>query len=172
MIPTYTYAIKAGIINNYLGANLAIALINNSNLGITDTPTATELEARKNFTTTDLFSFEIGVTNFNGYARILVPALDINPTPVTVDQTEAELTVTFTASGGDFEPFSHIVVLRGANTVGADPILNGNNRGDTNGTIVFIEPVDNILNPGNPLTLTNGISYNYTFKLISAAEVI
>jgi len=172
MIPTYTYAIKAGIINNYLGANLAVALISNTNLGITDTPTATELEARKNFTAADLFEFEIGVTNLNGYARILVPALDINPAPVNVDQTEAEISVSFTASGGDFEPFSHIVVLRGASTVGADPILNGNNRGDTNGTIVFIEPVDNTLNPGNPLILANGISYNYIFKLISAAEVI
>ena len=172
MIPTYSYAIKAGIINNYLGANLAVALINNSNLGITDTPTAAELESRKNFTTTDLFNFEIGTTNLNGYARVLVPSLDINPSVVTVDQTEAEINVVFTASGGDFEPFSHIAVLRGANTVGADAILNGNNRGDTNGTIIFIEPVENTLNPGTPLVLTDGISYNYSFKLVSAAEVI
>lgn len=172
MIPTYSYAIRSGIINNYLGANLAVALINNSNLGITDTPTAAELESRKNFTTLDLFNFEIGAANLNGYARVLVPALDVNPVAVSVDQTEAEISVTFTASGGDFEPFSHIAVLRGANTVGADPVLNGNNRGDTNGTIIFLEPVDNTLNPGTPLTLSDGISYNYTFKLISAAEVI
>ena len=172
MIPTYSYAIKAGIINNYLGANLAIALINNSALGITDTPTANELEARRNFRTIDLFNFEIGATAFNGYARQFVLPGQISPSPVTPEQTEAEITVTFTASGGDFEAFTHIVAIRGANTVGADPILNGNNRADTNGTIIFVEPVDNTLNPGQPLILTNGITYNYTFKLISAAEVV
>jgi len=172
MIPTYSYAIRSGIINNYLGANLAVALINNSNLGITDTPTTAELESRKNFTTLDLFNFEIGATNLNGYARVLIPALDINPVTTSVDQTEAEISVTFTASNGDFEPFSHIAVLRGANTVGADPNLNGNNRGDTNGTIIFLEPVENTTNPGIPLILSNGVSYNYTFKLVSAAELI
>lgn len=172
MIPTYSYAIKAGLINNYLGANLAIALVNNQALGITNTPTATELEARRNFRTLDLFNFEIGATALNGYARQLVTPVQINPTPINGQQTEAEITVTFTASGGSFEAFTHIVALRGANTIGADPILNGNNRADTSGTIIFVEPVDNTLNPGQPLVLANGISYNYTFKLVSAAEVI
>lgn len=172
MIPTYSYAIQSGIINNYLGANLAIALINNSNLGITDTPTLTELEARKNFTTQDLLNFEIGATNFNGYSRVFIPPSNINPIVVSSTQTEVELNAIFTAVDGDFEPFSHIVVLRGANTIGADPLLNANNRGDISGTIIFIEPVNNNLNPGTPLILSEGISYNYTFKLISAAEVI
>lgn len=172
MIPTYSYAIKAGLINNYLGANLAIALVNNFALGITDTPTNIELEARRNFRTIDLFNFEIGVTSLNGYARQLVTPGQITPVVINSNQTEAQITVTFTASGGDFEPFSHIVAIRAANTVGADAVINGNNRGDTSGTIIFVEPVDNILNPGQPLTLANGISYNYTFKLVSAAELI
>jgi hypothetical protein len=172
MIPTYSYAIKAGIINNYLGANLAIALINNVALGITDTPTNTELEARRNFRTLDLFNFEIGVASLNGYHRQFVPPFEITPTPVTSEQTETEITVIFTASGGDFEPFTHIVALRGANTVGANPITNGNNRADTNGTIIWVEPVDNVVDPGQPLILSNGSSFNYTFKLISAAELV
>lgn len=172
MIPTYTYAIKAGIISNYLGANLAVALINNPNLGITDTPTTAELEARKNFSTTSLFNFEIGEVNLNGYARALVTSSNISPSVVTPDQTEANITVTFTADGGSFDPFSHLVVLRGANTVGADATLNGNNRGDTNGTIIFIEPVENTINPGTPLVLDRGISYNYSFKLVSSAQVL
>lgn len=172
MIPTYSYAIKSGMITNYLGANLAVALVNNSNLGITDTPTSSELEARKNFSTANLFNLEIGASSLNGYSRVLVPSVNITPTVISPNKTEASISVTFTASGGSFEPFTHIVVLRGANTVGADPSINGNNRGDTNGTIVFVEPVDNTLSPGTPLTLPSGISYNYTFKLVSSDEVI
>ena len=58
-IPTYTYVIKEELIKNYLGINLVVALVNNATLGITDTPSATELEARRNYTMTDVFNTEI-----------------------------------------------------------------------------------------------------------------
>lgn len=171
-IPTYTYLIKESIIKNYLGSNLVIALINNSNLGITDTPTAQELEARRNLTMTDIFNTEIGGTSLNGYARAIILNNTITTTVVNGELTESELTVSFTASGGDMEAFSHIVAIRGANVTGADPILNGNNRGDTNGSIIFVEPVDNLSNPGNPLVVLNGATFGYTFKLISSSELV
>ena len=172
MIPTYTYNIKADIINSYLGSNLAIVLVNNSALAITDTPTAQELEARRNFTATDLFSYEIGASALNGYARKLLTPIDINPVVISTTLTEAEISVSFTASGGDMDAFTHIVALRGANITNADALLNGNNRGDTNGTIIFVEPVENLVNPGTALTVLNGNSFNYTFKLVSASETI
>jgi len=171
-IPTYTYLIKENLIKNYLGSNLVVALVSNTNLGITDTPTAIEAEARRNLTMTDVFNTEIGGTALNGYARAIILNNTINTTVVNTELTESELNVSFTASGGDMDPFSHIVVIRGANVTGADPILNGNNRGDTNGTIIFVEPVDNIANPGNPLTVLNGATFDYTFKLISSSETV
>lgn len=171
-IPTYTYLIKENIIKNYLGSNLVVALINNSNLGITDTPTAQESEARRNLTMTDVFNTEIGNTSLNGYARALILNNSISTNVVNESLTETELTVSFTASGGDMEPFSHIVVIRGANITSADPVLNGNNRGDTNGNIIFVEPVDNFSNPGNPLVILNGATFDYTFKLVSSSELV
>jgi len=171
-IPTYTYIIKENLIKNYLGSNLVVALINNPNLGITDTPTAEESEARRNLTMTDVFNTEIGGTNLNGYARAIILNNTINTTVVNTELTEAELNVLFTANGGDMEAFSHIVVIRGANITGADPILNGNNRGDTNGTIIFVEPVNNISNSGNPLTILDGTTFDYTFKLMSSSETV
>lgn len=171
-IPTYTYLIKESIIKNYLGSNLVIALINNSNLGITDTPTAQELEARRNLTMTDIFNTEIGNISLNGYARAIILNNTITTNIVNGDLTESELNVSFTASGGDMEAFSHIVAIRGANVTGADPVLNGNNRGDTNGSIIFVEPVDNLSNPGSPLVVLNGSTFDYTFKLISSSELV
>ena len=171
-IPTYTYNIKSELIKNYLGANLVVCLINNSALGITDTPSATELEARKNFLATDIPTYEIGGTTLNGYARFIVLNSSITPVAVTGDRTEAPISASFTASGGDMDAFSHIVVLRGANLTGADPGLNGNNRGDTTGTIVLVEPVDNLASPGNPLVITDTTTFNYNFTLISSSETV
>jgi len=171
-IPTYTYAIKENIIKNYLGSNLVVALINNPNLGITDTPTSQELESRASLTMTDVFNTEIGSTSLNGYSRSIVLNSSINTSIISNELTEAEINVSFTASGGNLEPFSHIVVIRGANITSADPNLNGNNRGDTNGNIIFVEPVTNTANPGNPLSISDGTTFDYTFKLVSSSEVI
>lgn len=167
MIPTYTYAIKEEIIQTCFGNNLIIALINNSTLGITDTPTGSELEARRNFTMTDVFDFELTVTN--GYARYIVPAIDVDVVIVDTELSRADITASFTASGGDMPEFSHIVVIANADIIGADPILNGNNRGNTIGTIVFIEPVDNA---GVPLTITNGTTFEYDFALLTSSELV
>lgn len=168
MIPTYTTSIKEGIISNYLGVNLVVLLINNASLGITDTPTQVQLDARAAYTMTNVFSTEIGATVLNGYARQIVLPGDIIPTVVTSELTEAEITVAFTAVG-DMDAFSHFVVVRGADLSGADATGNGNNRGSTIGDIIFIEPVDN---GGSPLILTDGNSIDYTFKLIASTETV
>lgn len=172
MVPTYTYEIKHKIIKDYLGANLAVALINNINLGLTDAPSNEELEARKLFIANSLVDFEIGDSVLNGYRRNLISNSSINPIIISPNQTEVSLQATFTAIGGNFNPATHVVVLRGANINAANPITNGNNRGDTNGTIIFIEPINNILNPGTPFILQEGITFNYNFKLINATEII
>lgn len=172
MIPTYTYAIKNKIITDYLGSNLAIILINNPNLGMTDTPTLDQLEARRNFTASNLINFEIGANLLKGYRRFLVSNSAITTNNISVNQTEANLQADFTAVGGDFDPITHVVALRGANITGANPLSNGNNRGDTNGTILFIEPIENLVSPNTPLVIPETTTFNYTFKLISATEVI
>lgn len=171
-IPTHTYAIKENIIKNYLGSNLVVVLINNANLGITDTPTAQEQESRATLTMTDVFNTEVGSTSLNGYARAIVSSSSIVTSVINTQLTEAEINVSFTATGGDIEAFSHIVVIRGATVTNADPLLNGNNRGDTNGNIIFVEPVTNTSNPGFSLSIVNGTTFDYTFKLINSSESI
>lgn len=171
MIPTYTTAIKEKIIKDYLGSNLVVALINNINLGITDLPSSTQLEARENYNINNLLTNEIGASNLNGYKRALILNNTITTSVTSPSTIEANFTVNFEAIGGNFDPFSHIVVIRGANITNALP-SNGNNRGDVNGTIIFIEPVNNILNPAQPLVLQQGITYTYNFKLISAADTL
>jgi hypothetical protein len=171
MIPTYTYAIKEKIIKDYLGSNLVVLLINNNNLGITDAPSSTQLEARQNYNINNLATQEIGAANLNGYKRHVILNNSIVPNIISPTLTEVNLTASFTAVGGNFDLFSHIVVLRGANLTNITT-LNGNNRGDTTGTIVYIEPVQNTANPGLPLLLQPGITYNYSFKLLSSDEVI
>lgn len=169
MIPTYTYAIKEKIIKDYLGANLIVALINNNNMGITDLPTPTQLETRRNFTSLNLNTNEISVTN--GYKRHIILNNTITPNAISASNTEVELTASFSAVGGHLDAVSHIIILRGANLTGASNI-NGNNRGDSAGTIIFIEPVLNTLNPGTPLIIQSGTTFNYTFKLASSDEVV
>lgn len=171
MIPTYTYAIKEKIIKDYLGGNLVIALINNSNMGQTDLPSSTQLDIRRSYTSLNLGINEIGASNLNGYKRYIILNSTINPLITSVSKTEVDLTASFTASGGNFDPITHVVVLRGANITGASN-TNGNNRGDTTGTIIFIEPVLNSLNPGTPLIIQSGITFNYNFKLASSDEII
>lgn len=171
MIPTYTYAIKEKLITDYLGGNLVVALINAPDLGITDTPSTQQLNARRTYTMNNVFTTEIGVTALNGYARQIVDPLDITVTQVDTNLSEAEISVSWTAVDGDMEPFSHFVVIRGAELTNADPIVNGNNRLSTIGTIIFIEPVNNIANPGVPYIITENLTFNYTFKLLSSSEI-
>lgn len=172
MIPTYTYAIKNKVITDYLGTNLAIILINNINLGMTDTPTIDQLDARRNFTAANLLNFEIGTPILNGYRRDLILNSEIIPVTINSNQTEANIEAEFTAVGGPFQPVTHVVALRGAELTGANPLTNGNNRGSTNGTIIFIEPIQNIVSPNTPLIVQQGTTFSYSFKLINATEVI
>lgn len=172
MIPTYTYAIKNKIITDYLGTNLAILLINNPNLGMTDTPTADQLEARRNFDASNLLTFEIGTPALNGYRRDLILNSEITPTVINSNQTEAIIEAHFTAVGNNFQPATHVVALRGADLTGANELTNGNNRGSTAGTIIFIEPIQNIVSPNTPLIIQQGTTFTYNFRLINATEVI
>lgn len=172
MIPTYTTAIKQSIIETYFGNNLVIALVNRPSLGITDTPTVDEVAARQAFNMTDVFDSEIGATTLNGYARQIVLPADINVTVIDTERSEAEITVTFSAVGGNMDAFSHLVAIRAADLVGADPILNGNNRGSSVGEVIFVEPVDNPVLPGSAFSIPDAADYDYTFKLIASSEVV
>lgn len=172
MIPTYTTSIRESIIENFFANNLVIALISRPSLGITDTPTAAELAARQALNMTDIFNAEIGAVQLNGYHRNIVGSGDINVVVIDTETSEAEITVTFTANGGTMDSFSHIVAIRSADLTGADPVLNGNNRGSTLGEVIFVEPVNNAASPGSALSLSDGTSFDYTFKLISSAEAI
>ena len=172
MIPTYTTSIKQSIIENFFGSNLVIALVNRPSLGITDTPTVNEIAARQAFNMTGVFDSEIGAINLNGYARQIVTSGDINVVVVNTERSEAEITVSFTASTAAMDPFSHIVAIRNADLVNADPLINGNNRGSSVGEVIFVEPVDNPILPGSIFSIPIAATYEYTFKLIANAEVI
>lgn len=166
MIPTYTNQIKREIIESFLGSNLVVALVNYPNAGLSDTPTTQELAARKNFGMTNVFNTEIGRTNMNGYARQIVEDLSIETLSTL---TKAEVEVSFTAEGGNFDPFTHIVLIKDADLSNADPATNGNNRGSTVGSVIYIEPVNN---QSQPLILTNNLTFNYSFSLNIASQLL
>lgn len=171
MIPTYTNQIKTNLITDYFGSNLAVCLINTPFLGITDTPTNQELEARRQFTTANLLLYEIGASELNGYKRVLIPnSYVLENTKIENETATFEVTVEFLALGGDFTEFTHIAVVRGASFTNAND-TNGNNRGNTSGSVIFIEPINNTVNPNQPLILTDGMMFTYTFTLSTTSTL-
>lgn len=165
MIPTYTNAIRKAIIDDYISANLVAALINYPSLGLTDSPSATELAARRQLDLSNISTVEIGGTNLNGYARqiITLPAATDNSAEEVSSSTTL---VTFTASGGDLDPFTHIILITGADLTGASP-ANGNNRGNNTGTIVYAEPAVNA-----PVTVLDGLNFQYNFSVLQASKTL
>lgn len=160
MIETYTQEFRENLVNEYVRIGLVAFLIRMPSLGITDTPTTNQLEARKALTMLEAAEAEIAVTN--GYKRALV-AVTLNPAS-NLYQTYYNLVATFEASlEGNFPEATHICYARGANVIDMNND-NGNNRGDTQGTLIKVEPLE-----GAPLILGTGTTliHNSIFRLTS-----
>jgi hypothetical protein len=138
MTATITKEIREFFITDTIGYNLIAFLINMPSLGNTDTPTNDEILNRENLTMTTAAAQEVSGIS---YARQIVT---IAPTDITEDNNgKFSITVSATFAPTDTNPIgpvTHIVWARGANLVGAT-LLNGNNRGDTTGTVYKVEPV-------------------------------
>ena len=110
-------------------------------------------------TMSDIAGLEISTTN--GYARQLVSF----PSTASVAQTgkweRVADTVSFTASGGSMDEFSHIVFVRGT----------ASTQGDTTGDPIAFAPVDpdGSGNP-QPITLSDGQAYEHT-RTFTAEDV-
>jgi hypothetical protein len=153
MIPTITKEIKTYFITQTIGYNLVAFLINKPTLGVTTSPTNDELLLRENLSMTTAVAQEI---NSTGYKRALI---QIDSTNIVYSNGEATLSVTatFTApSTNALGPFTHVVWARGANLTGANS-GNGNNRGNTTGTVYKVETVNLA-----PLTLQAGATFSTT----------
>lgn len=160
MIPTFSDQIKTDILTNYLGSNLVVGLINYPALGLTDAPTTTEVNLRRTLDISNIDTYEIGRNNLNNYKRQIV---NITSSDIVGDVTkQALITIEFEAIGGDFEEATHIIAIRGAKISNATT-NNGNNRGSTQGVIIFVEPLKNA-----PFTLVEDTVFEYSFTLVSS----
>lgn len=139
MTATITKEIREFFITDTIGYNLVAFLINMPSLGNTDTPTNDEILNRENLTMATASAQEVSGTS---YARHIAT---INPADIVEDNNgnfSVTVSATFTPTDGNpIGPVTHVVWARGANLVGADPITNGNNRGDTTGTAYKVEPL-------------------------------
>ncbi len=150
MISTYTTEIQESFLQEYLGYNLIAILIYKPSLGITDSPTPTELAARKSLTMLDASALEVVLGH--GYKRAIV-----QPTLVALEGSEriqlAAEAKFIADSTGAIAAATHICYVRGANLIGAAP-ANGNNRGDTAGILIKVEPLANA-----PLSIAAGVTF-------------
>ncbi|MFO0089607.1 MAG: hypothetical protein ACK518_02165 [bacterium] len=149
---SFTNEYYTGIIN-YTTSNLVALLINRPELGLSNSPTLPQLEARLNLNMTTAVTWEL---NQATYSRAIVTNPIINLPTSNVLTAELTASVSF---NGTIGPFTHIVFTRGANVAGANP-ANGNNRGSNQGTIVWIEAVLSA-----PLTVTAPATYTYTLTM-------
>jgi len=139
MTATITKEIREFFITDTIGYNLVAFLINMPSLGNTDTPTNDELLNRENLTMASAAAQEVTDASYSRYIATIDPA-DI------IEDNDGKFSVSVTATFTPTEsnpigPVTHVVWARGANLVGADPIINGNNRGDTTGTVYKVEPL-------------------------------
>ena len=149
MIPTYPTIFRTNLFNNYLLIDVVAILIYDPLLGVTDSPSAAELTARRAYTVTDAVANEIGGVALNSYERSIV-TIDPLVEDIPLQTTEVTITATFAPSSGNtYDDATHIVYIRNANVIGATP-ANGNNRGDIQGDIIKLEPL-----VGAPVTLSN-----------------
>jgi hypothetical protein len=153
MTATITKEIKTYFITNTVGYNLVALLINMPSLGNTNSPTNDQLLNRENLTMATAVAQEISSI---GYKRHIVI---LNSANIVYSNGAASISITanFTpASTQTFGPFTHVVFARGANLIGANS-GNGNNRGDTTGTVYKVEPVTSA-----PQSITNPTQLNIT----------
>lgn len=165
MIPTYTNEYREGVILEYLSFNLVSFLIYKPSLGLSDSPTVSELEGRRNLTMNIAASAEVGSANLNGYKRQIVSLSEPTDSSIT-SSTNVQGTTEFTAQGGSIGPFTHIVIARGADLRNIT-VSNGNNRGNNTGTVIFVEPVIE-----GPIILQAPFTYQHTFNFTISTRPI
>lgn len=154
MTPTITREIKNYFITNTIGYNLVAFLINMPSLGNTDSPTNDQLLLRERLVMTEAVAQEIASL---GYQRSIITFDSDDIVFDNLGKASIDVTAEFIAPvENEIGPFTHIVWARGANLIGATS-ANGNNRGDTTGTIWKVEPVTLA-----PFTLQAGATYSAT----------
>ncbi|MBD2201815.1 hypothetical protein H6G33_10690 [Calothrix sp. FACHB-1219] len=165
MISIYTNQFRTRLVEDYIKINLVSFLIQMPSLGITDSPTPTELNNRLSLTMSNAVAQEIGATNLYGYKRNIITTStsseDLINRVITVTVTS-----TFTANGGSIGPASHICYARGADVLGASA-SNGNNRGSTIGTLIKVEPL--VL---APYTIANGVTFTHNTSFIVSTRIL
>jgi len=139
MTTTITKELKTYFITNTIGYNLVALLINMPSLGVTSSPTNDQLLLRENLTMATAVAQEVVVGT--SYKRHIVE-FDSEDIVYSNGQATISVTATFTplTSTNSIGSFTHVVWARGANLVGATP-TNGNNRGNTTGTIWKVQTV-------------------------------
>lgn len=138
MTTTITKELKTYFINNTIGYNLVALLINMPSLGVSSSPNNDQLLLRENLTMATAVAQEVADTD---YKRHIVE-FDSEDIVYSNGQATVNVTATFTplTATNSIGPFTHVVWVRGANLVGAND-ANGNNRGDTTGTIWKVQSV-------------------------------
>ena len=137
MIATITKEIRRFFITDTIGDGLVAILVNMPSLG-TENATNDELLNRENLTMELAAAQEV---NSSSYARYIAT---IDPEEIEEDidgKFSLSVTATFEPTEGNtIENITHIVWVRGANILNA-VLENGNNRGDTTGTVYKVEPI-------------------------------
>ena len=161
MTTTVAKELKTYFINNTIGYNLVALLINMPSLGVTSSPTNDQLLLRENLTMATAVAQEVAVGT--SYKRHIVQ-FDSEDIVYSNGQATISVTATFTplTATNSIGNFTHVVWARGANLVGATD-LNGNNRGDTTGTIWKVQSV-----LAAPITITYPIVFNSTTDITIA----
>lgn len=135
---TLSRQISIDIIQDYLLLGLGTFLIYRPDLGLTETPTPTELDLRYNMTMKEAVEYEVGGATLNGYMRhfINTPFVLYLEGPIS----KIIFDTYFISIKRTMGPFTHICIATGMNIFGGG-ITNGNNRGDTRGSLIGIQPV-------------------------------
>lgn len=157
MTATITKEIREFFITDTIGYNLVAFLINMPSLGNTNTPTNDQLLNRENLTMATATAQEVAGTS---YARHIATIDSADIVEDNNGKFSVTVTATFTPTNGNpIGPVTHVVWARGANLVGAT-LVNGNNRGDTTGTVYKVEPL-----VAAPQTLTFPTVFNPSINI-------
>jgi len=137
MIPTPSIDILKDFGERYINLGLGAILVQLPDLGTTNTPNAQELKLRRQSTLSNLVPYEVGGVMLNGYKRCFInnPNITYTTTSVILD-----FLVEWEAYNKPMGPFTHYVLCKGLNKFRTS-IKNGNNRGNSEGIVLGIQPV-------------------------------
>lgn len=157
MISTYSIDLPIKLITDYISFNVVAILVNDSELGLTDTPSPLEVIRRTNLDMFRVISKEISTNG--GYARSICN-VDTPIADASQNQASTTIRASFTPTGL-YDPCTHIVYVTNASLVGADPQANGNNRGNVEGIVIKVAPLEQA-----PLQFDNPVTYNFNTNVI------